>query len=384
MRFLAILALFLLTGAPAHARYFGGGAPATVGPSCPDDDGSSGASPGAANYPTLLTGGNPAGTTYAATINGTHGLGCKVAGVDYQVGLPSGTTLSDPRSATLPSGCSYDGSKYVHCTGSGTITGLDFSLGAPTLLTTSGTWTVTANNFTFGADCTDPVINASGTLTLTKNTVDGTAGKGCNLSGGFGTFINVNIGAGGSFTAKYNALVQIAQDAFDMAAPSSGTETTTIKYNLGYLQGTTGHPDFIQYCGGGAGVLSPNQIGHNTWFSYLFSGISQGVQPFHVEAQTCNGVGHLANSTESFNTIISQGACNHGTDYPTGCSVNWDMACKQDDTSTNVNFAAYGNYIDASGAVNPLINAYGCPSTTWGSPYSNYDMITGTTLTTNP
>src|SRR5271169_3293846 len=66
--------------------------------SCPDDDGSSGASAGGANLPTLLDG-------YAATINGKGGLGCKVAGVDYVVGVTPGMMLKNPRTAALPGGC---------------------------------------------------------------------------------------------------------------------------------------------------------------------------------------------------------------------------------------------------------------------------------------
>lgn len=386
--FLAAIALpFVLLASSAPAAWPGSGQAylGTSGPpsSCPDNDGSSGADAGTPNYPTLLTGGNPGGTTYAATINGAHGLGCLVAGVDYVVGTPPGATFSDPRSATLPTGCAYDGSKFVHCSGGpGTVSGFDFTLGAPTLLTTSGTWTVNGNKFSFGANCTDPVINASGSLTLTKNFIDGTAGFGCSLSMGFGTFVNVNIAANGFFTAEYNYFLKVAQDAYDMNLPSSGSETVTIKYNLGYEQGTTGHPDFIQFCGGGAGIVTPT-IEHNTWFSYLFSGISQGVQPFHIEAQTCSGLGHIANSVTAFNTIMAQGACNHGTNYPVGCSINFNIACKRDDTSTNLNFLAYGNYVDWSGGIAPLDNQ-GCTSATWGTPFANYDMIAGTTLTTSP
>jgi hypothetical protein len=348
---------------------------------CPDNDGSSGASAGTPNFPTLLTGGNFLGVTYAATINGAHGLGCKVAGVDYVVGLPPGTTLADPTTAGLPSGCTYDGSQYVHCSGTGTVSGYDFSLHTPSLLTTSGTWTVTDNKFALGANCTDPVINASGSLTLVYNTIDGTPGFHCSLSQGFGTMVNVNIASGGSYLSEYNLYIEVPQDGNDMNAPSSGTGSTTIKYNLLDLEGSTGHPDWVQYCGGGAGILENNAIEHNTIYTYTFSGAIGAFQPLHVEAQTCSGLGHLLNSSVLYNTVITQGACDGGADYPTNCSANYDIACKRDDTSTNANFVASGNYVDWSGAIAALTNGYGCPTTTWGAPYDNYDMTAGVPLT---
>jgi hypothetical protein len=352
--------------------------PAGSSSSCPDNDGSSGSSGGTANYPSLLSG-------YAAAINGTLGLGCKVAGVDYYVGVPQGLTLLDPTTASLPSGCTYDGSQYVTCSGANiTISGYDFSLHTPTLLvgTVSGTLTVTNNKFAFGANCTDPVVNVTGNLTLTHNTIDGTAGYGCDLSQGFGSFVNENIPIGGSFTAEYNYFEHIPQDGFDMNSPASGTETTVIKYNLGHIEGETGHPDFIQYCGGGGGTIEPT-IEHNTWYGTAATS-NGGVQPIHVESQTCTGVGHITDAAVRFNTVLATGTCNGGTNFPTGCSANFGIACKQDDTSTNTIFEADGNYVDWSGAIAALTNGYGCPSTTWGSPYSNYDMTAGIPLSTNP
>lgn len=352
---------------------------ANSGSACPDDDGSSGSTGGASNYPGLLTGTNYLGVTYAATINGAHGLGCRVAGVDYYVGIPQGMALSDPTTAPLPTGCAYDGKQYVRCSGSGTVQGYDFSLHSPTLLTTSGTWTITNNKFAFGSNCIDPVVSASGSLVLTHNTLDGTAGFGCNLSQGTGTLVNVNVAAGGSFVARWNYSLKIPQDMFDMNLPSSGAETVLVSDNLGYLEGSTGHPDYVQFCGGGAGTVTPT-IEHNTFYNYPFTGIGQGIQPLHVEAQTCSGLGHIANSETRFNTVITQGTCQGGRNYPTGCSANYDIACKQDDTSSNVGYEADGNYVDWSGAIAALTNGYHCPSTVWGSPYANYDMTAGSAL----
>ncbi len=346
---------------------------------CPDDDGATGATAGAANYPTLVSAGN-----YKAAINGAHGLGCKVAGVDYYVGVPQGLALKDPTTAALPTGCKYDGKQYVNCSGAVTISGYDFSLHG-TLLTGSGNTTVTNDKFAFGANCKDPVINVSGNLTLTHTTIDGTAGWACSLNQGFGSFVNVNPTS--FFTAQYNSFIKIAQDGLDINAPSSGNVATTIKYNMVFLEGSTGHPDFIQYCGGDGGkaVMTPNDIRHNTWYgTYTPGPDAGGIQPFHVEAQTCSGVGHVSNTTIAYNTGLAVGTCKGGNNWPTGCAANFVIACKQDDSSTNTNFTAYGNYIDWSGAITALTNGYGCPSTTWGSPQANYDMTAGTVLGNKP
>src|ERR1019366_5544231 len=87
---------------------------------CPDNDGSSGASAGSPQSPSLLAG-------YAATINGTHGLGCKVAGVDYHVGLPVGTTLVVPTSGNIPAGTSISGNIVTVNANNVTFQGFDMT-----------------------------------------------------------------------------------------------------------------------------------------------------------------------------------------------------------------------------------------------------------------
>jgi|GEM_PF-1602082 hypothetical protein len=89
---------------------------------CPTNDASSGASPGSPQYPNLLN-------AYTVTI---HNLGCKVAGVDYHVGLADAQSLQDPAAGGLPAGCTYNASSHVVACSGGNITirGWDFSLQA--------------------------------------------------------------------------------------------------------------------------------------------------------------------------------------------------------------------------------------------------------------
>lgn len=390
-RLLATLLAFVMV-ACAHAH-----AASTVLPqfsvitagACPDDDGSVNAPVGIANYPTLISAGNPYANNapYKAAINGVGGLGCKVAGVDYHVGVPN-MTLLDPTTAVLPKGCALQTAKgttpsYVNCNGNVTVSGYDFSLHG-TLLTGNGTGVVTNNKFSFGPNCTDPVINWTGSLLLMNFTIDGTAGFGtCSLNQGFGSLLNSNPPAGGFVTIEYFSLIQVPQDGFDINQPNTGNVAVTIKWGIINREGSTGHPDGIQYCGGGSGVMTPNVIEHVTWYGNPVLS-NAGVQPIHIEAQKCSGVGHIANTVVNYNTVLGQGTCQGGQNWPKGCSMNFGIACKQDDTSTNINFSADGNYIDWTGGITALTNGYGCPSATWGTKLANIDMSNGAKLPNNP
>lgn len=390
----ALVAIMVAACAPAHATTFTVPQFTLTGiSSCPDDDGYADSPVGSPNYPTLISGGSAVlGVPYKASINGANGLGCRVAGVDYHVGTPN-MVLLDPTTMPLPKGCTLQAATktvppMVNCSGSVTVSGYDFSLKG-VLLTGSGTGTVTNNKFSFGPNCTDPVVNWSGSITFNANTIDGSAGFGkCSLNQGFGSFLNINPPAGGFVTLLYNYLLEVAQDAFDINQPSTGNVAVTIKFNLIYRQGSTGHPDGIQYCGGGSGTMTPNAIYHNTWYGNPTLS-NAGVQPLHVEAQTCGAVAHISNTKVYYNTVLGTGKGDGGTDWePSGpppgeYSMNFGIACKQDDTSTNTNFDAEGNYVDTTGAIAGLTNDK-CPSATWGAISANWDMTGGTKLPTNP
>src|SRR5208283_804125 len=104
-------------------------------------DGCSGAAAGSPQLPTILEG-------YATRPP------WNVAGVDYPVGVPAGTSLKDPTTAALPTGCSFSGST-VTCSGSTPITlnGYDFSLrNGTTLHITASNITVKNSHFLVGTN----------------------------------------------------------------------------------------------------------------------------------------------------------------------------------------------------------------------------------------
>lgn len=346
--------------------------------SCPDNDGSSGATAGSANYPSLLSG-------YAATIDGTHGLGCKVAGVDYRIGLVASPSLADPTLGGLPSGTTVSGSTVTVGSNNTTITGWDFSLhGGLQLLVSSGVsgTVITGNKFAIQTpNCLVAMFftQLAGTTTVTYNNIDG-GGAACpTLTDSFSADVYIESAASGaSFIFNYNLHTNIGQDGLNIVGPSSGTGLAlTHKYNVLYQQGWNGHPDGTQFAGG---IVAAPVISHNTYYNFVFSGGEAGTQPFHVEAQLTAAI---TNAVVAYNTMVTTGTCDGGSSYPTGCSVNYDIACKQDTGSnTNTGFSAYANYVDWSGAIAALTNAYSCTSTSWGTPFANYDMVAGTTLPT--
>lgn len=392
----AIVLCLLLVGSAARAQFntqgWGfGPANNAGGPSgCPDNDGSSGATVGGANQPALLSG-------YAATINGAHGLNCKVAGVDYRVGLIASPSLADPTAGGLPSGATYSSGAHTVTIASNNVTfnGWDMSVaGGLGLVINSGvSGTIITNNkfLVQSPNCMVPMLFSSGlagTTTVEHNTIDGGGAACAAFTSGFTADVYmVSAASGATFIYEWNVDQNISQDGMNVSGPASGTPLTlTHKYNLLYQQGWSGHPDGVQFAGG---LVTAPVISHDTYYNPVFVGGTAGTQPFHVEAQL---TATISNGVVSYNTLATPGTCNGGTNFPVGCSVNFDIACKQDapgaPTNVNTGFSAYGNYIDWSGAIaalaDPTDTGSQCTGTTWGSPQSNYDMVAGTTLTTAP
>jgi hypothetical protein len=303
-----------------------------------------------------------------------------VAGVDYAVGIAPGTILDDPTTAKLPSGCSFSGTLVSCSTGDIIVSGYDFSLhGGIRLVTNSATNVyITNNKFSLSPNCTDPVIDARGTtstLTIMNNVFNG-GGTTCS-SLNYGTIINFINPNGANFIGEYNLFLSTPQDAVDARGPSSGSSTYTLKYNVFYLQGFHGHPDGTQFNGGNFNGIT---ISFNTYYNTSPPNTVAGTQPFHVESQL---TASLTNSVVAYNTMVTPGTCQGGRNWPNGCTINFDIACKQDPqwVDSTINFSAFANYIDWSGAIAALSNAYSCPSTSWGKPTPNIDMLTGATLT---
>jgi hypothetical protein len=282
-----------------------------------------------------------------------------VAGVDYGVGVPSGTVLQDPTIAALPAGCNY-ANNTVTCNGSSiNLSGYNFAQHG-TQLVLNGGGTVSNNSFAM-TSCQDPLVNINGSqsVAFTWNTLNGNGGQCSSLP--YGTLVNAKMAAGTTLTSQYNAFNNVPQDALDVQGPSTSSAKLVDSNSLINQEGFVGHPDSIQLNGGRFSSVS---ITGNTY--YTSKNTVAGTQPLHVEAQLGSNIG---STTVNNNVILTPGSCNGGNGYPNGCVANFDIACKNDPgwTDSNTNFSANGNYIDASGAIGATSNNYGCSNASFGN-----------------
>ncbi|MEJ0073151.1 MAG: hypothetical protein WDN27_03690 [Candidatus Saccharibacteria bacterium] len=175
----------------------------------------------------------PFGSTYADGCGGSAASGTaqypgmlnsytarpqwNVAGVDYKVGIPDGTTLTPWRSASVPNISINLSSGRVSCTTAGahvTLNAIDFSTAAgvsPWIYDNSNdcTWTVANSKFTCSGNYTNIV---AGNITLKNNEFDQ---AGCtNQPSSFAT-------VGGSVTVQYNWFRNGWQHVIETGGPGS-------------------------------------------------------------------------------------------------------------------------------------------------------------------
>ena len=157
----------------------------------------------------------------------------EVAGVDYAVGVPTGTTLKDPTLISM-SGVSVDTTnRLIRITGNNvTLSGYDFSLhGGYGVLVTGANDTITNSNFALGTyqgayEIYEPTSGAGG-LTITNCVFDETGnGQGNNESG------VIAYGASGTITLQYNQFENIPQHVLEMTQASGTTASLVYEDNL--------------------------------------------------------------------------------------------------------------------------------------------------------
>lgn len=257
-------------------------------------DGSPNALTGTAPFPSILSG-------YTARAP------WKVAGVDYAVGIPTGTTLVDPATvscaggsgcAGCPSGVSCNSTNH-EWTVSGanvTLTSWDFSLeGGWQVIPNANNLTITKCNFKIGANA-NPIINQIGGsgLTLTYSVLDAN-GLADSLNNGI---ITLGSYLGQSATVEYNLIKNANQDSIDYGF------TNVIKYNViaNTGQSVGGHNDWVQKGNGGSVGATINDIVN---FNLIVqqSGTSQGIG--FLSCCTTSGSFTLNSFDASFNSIVT-------------------------------------------------------------------------------
>ena len=292
----------------------------------------------------------------------------KVAGVDYAVGVPAMTVLTDWQSLSGP-GITVNATARpplvrVDNTSNVVISGVDFSLhgGATIAFINSPNPTVTNSNFggTNLPLVAGSVIYAdrySPNLTVSYNTIDG---AGAGNSGGL-----VTPAGSGTTTLTYNWLKNFPQHALEIDTyPDAQPYSVVYKYNLieqGAMQ-TGAHLDYLQLGINSNSSLSVD-VEYNTTYQTRQASGGEGYQFYSY------GTGPVQNVTYAYNVEI---AAAPGTGLPVPTQLLSMSSLVHGGGSQNAG-VAHDNYIDRTAA---YFWFYPTSYTGWNF-YNNYDMTTG-------
>lgn len=346
-------------------------------------DGGAAPPTGSIQYPTILNG-------YS------HKPAWQVAGVNYYVGVPTGTTLSDP--STISNGnvscsgtthiCTINGSTATTIGNCGGSTGIDFSLdnGWEVDITSGNTGLVTieCSKFGIGSNISSQAASvyykfgAAGGLTLLEDSFDG-AGN----SGGTGTNNLLDLvrwGGTGAFIVEYCSFTNAYSDfinTVDTPTAGSGSMSATIKWNAFYAYGSgSAHADAVQTWGLNASSFNVNfnadfeptpTAGFPSASANSFVRIGDG-QEFDGEVacgQTNSCV--ITNPTISYNTIALLGL-GWANIFQTGAYTT---------AGEFQNLQIHDNYIDPTDFINAVFNPIFGGFAGWVNPrvYNNVNMI---------
>lgn len=304
-------------------------------------DGCPGAPIGTIQFPTLLS-------SYAKRAP------WNVAGVDYYVGLPVGTVLSDPSTISV-SGVTVNASAHtVVVSGSNiTLSGIDFGLDNGWKATITGAndtiknsrFTAGSNQGTGGFDGYVLALNGSGTTTITDNDINGNNVAVTAQSGAL-----VSVAGSGALVIQYNHIRNAAGDMLEVG--STNATKFDVENNILENAGSTGtaHADVIQYFNS---KIASGHIQFNTVYEHSPASINgEGILATYDE-----GSGEtMSNMTERNNTLISLVNVNWGP----GVFIENDVG-----TGTASTMTIHDNYFDPTGQTSSLW--YGTGSVGFGT-----------------
>jgi hypothetical protein len=323
-------------------------------------DGYADAPPGTAQFPTLLNGYHAKGVSSGRAKGNGYQPNWNVAGVDYAVGIPSGTSLSSPTTINNPNVSVNLANHHVTVTGNNvTLSGIDFSLNGGWQLILNGVTGTTIENCNFAVGTNaQPMFN--GDIAGTNNTTI----KNCVFNMG-GLDDNFNAGAvniQGNVTATYNLIENAAADLWDQGGTGSTVQNLTLKYNVfaNAGQGASGlHPDQLQLGGGTYTV----DVEYNTYYQSTL-GPAGGTQGIFPDIADKNGTTVVGSNTISNNTFIALA----------GTHVNFQIAAQAQVGAGNT-FVINANYFDPTG--DGSVFKY---TSTRNAQTNNFNMVTGALL----
>ena len=281
-----------------------------------------------------------------------------VAGVDYAVGVPAGTTLMDwqnlhgPGISIVGNMVRIDNTSGVH------IDGVDFSLhgGAFLLFVNSPGGIVTNSKF----QATTPT-----SLIDTDSNSPGLTVEYCTLIGGAdGSGL---ISAAGNVVIEYNWMKDFPQHAVELGDSTN----LTYRYNLIENGGTVAgaHLNYLQETG--KGITNSIDIEFNTTYETPSAASGEGFQ-FDIN-DTSGNSGTLANPTFAYNTMISTGS--GSMSYMVHGSSKYSSS-NPIVTPISGTAVAHDNYFDMSGA----FGAFYPGSFSGWTAFNNIDMTNGKTI----
>ncbi|MGH6844490.1 MAG: right-handed parallel beta-helix repeat-containing protein, partial [Methylocella sp.] len=293
----------------------------------------------------------------------------QVAGVDYPVGLPAGTVLTDwqamsgpgitVNSVASPPNVTIDGANNI------VISNVDFSLHNGAYLYITNSSGVTIDKCNFGGTNMQNVPSGAivGTttaqnITVTNTTIDGN-GTPTSLDGSL-----IVLYGGGTNTVSHNWIKNSAQQSYSPYA--SGVHQTVIYRNNLVEQsgkGTGAHANYLQF--GGAQTDSVD-VEYNTFYNTPQLSGGEALQFYNN-----NSGGYIHNCTWAFNVMIATGGAPgdarsyiiHG-----GAPADGNIGSGHD------------NYMDNSAAYGPY---YSNSMSGW-TLSNNFDMTTGALIPKPP
>jgi hypothetical protein len=315
------------------------------------------------------TGGSITPTVYQATPHNAS-TPWNMPGVDYYVGIPTGTVLRDPTTnGILPSGATFSGHTVTVTGCNVTLDSFDFTLHDTDLvITVNGTnCTTTVQNSKQHAMATTitqyPIadlnnLGTGGAFVYLNNEYDGLAPYG--VYGGSGLYVNAPICCSGNVTLMYNYFHNFDAKIIQMSGTTPQSAMVE-KYNLFADFGSCGNScahgeaEYMYYNTGSPSTDSLSFTGQfNTYILHFYYNgnltTSNLTAPHSVEGNstTING------TTDDHNVVLAQGpqntcASNNSTPYVAAAAI-YDGAQNTSAPGSLKNIVFEHNYTDDSGA----------------------------------
>ena len=354
-------------------------------------DGSANAPSGTAQLPSLLNG-------YAIRPS------WNVAGVDYAVGVPSGTALKDPSTISM-AGVSVDTNNHVvTITGNNvTFNGYDFSLngGWEVYVASGSNATIENCNFSVGANHQQPIYvdTPASNVTIKNNIINGAGLKNAYI--GYGL---IDASGTGTTTIEYNLIENAYSEDIVYDSQSGTNNSLVLQHNLitnaGMGVSAGAHGDWIQLYAGSGSAISDVQINYNTWVQNIpaSQAITQGLSlqsaniaqgPVLSESVTNNTMAISAPGTVTYAIIADQtnlnGTATVSNNYidPTGIQYGWS-AFGSFAGPGQPGTGPYNGSLTAFNNVNMKTGAYYPQSGTSPPPDPATDPPAGSTTTAPP